>query len=718
MKSEISKKLLKPANILYDFRFEIVILIFVAIFLSPIINSPYLSDDGIYYFLRGDSIINDRGMKKMIVANFMSWVSRGRFFPFSEYALLIFYYIKNVHIYKLLIILSVCFDVALFGIVIEKFTKSKRAKLMSMLTIALFFQVLTTYHCAFVAFQMFMQVLLALLFLIIICMQNYYESGRKVHLIFGIIFYSISLMTYELAFTYFVIIVGLIWYFSRRIKDIIKMSALYAVPTLIVGLINIKVKMDTTVRYEGISVNLDPKMVIATFIKQCTAAFPMANYIFQRNNGILQNTVKGVLKNITVQDVLITALFLSLLYLVRKQIPAVKITINKWKFLLIAFLIYIMPAILISISAKYQSELSMGYGYLPVYLQYFGLSLLIWGITFIICDHFKTKIDSQWLRKIRNGFIIILFTIILLLNLQNERLYINSTYAFWQYPKQAAFDSIQLGILNDVQEKDSITTLTSYVWENSSYFSEYANRKINYLPLGNISAESDDLYLYRYYGSQTDESAFAGKLDKADPSGTEQLVSTLEIYTNNLENTYVFYSSVDEDNNAVSNIVPLEDLQLMNAFGTGRLFRIDSDQKIDFSTVTFMKNFTPAKGSLYFVFGEGVYGLEYNASGSWHWCQKNIQMSIVNTQEKPVQIKLYLNVSNMSEAISNLDIKINGIVSEYQYNYLGTDIVVDAAVQPGSNIVELSTDAAQVYAPKDPRTMYFRVSKVKLDKVD
>lgn len=709
-------KLLHPKlNSIYEKRFEIAILFFIGVLLAPIISSPYLSDDGIYYFLRGDAIITNRSIWSMTVDNFFYWLSRGRFFPFSSYAMPLFYYITDVRIYKLLIILSICFDVALFGIMIEKFTKSKRIKLTLMLAITLFFQVFTTYHNSLIAFEMFMQVLLALLLLIILCIQKFYERQKSVYLVWGLLLFLISLMMYEMSFAFYGIIVGVIWYYNKKAKSLIKLSALYAIPAIIVGCINIIVKLNTSVRYEGISANFDFMVICKTFVKQCAAAFPLSNYIFQKDNGILQNTFSGIIRAISLQDILVTILFFALLFLIRRRTPHTEVSIHKGKLLILSLLLYTMPAILISISTKYQNELSLGIGYLPVYLQYFGLLMVMWVMFYIIFDYIRHKINIDIWRKIAYGAAAVLFATILLLNLQNQRLYIDSTYAYWKYPKNAAQHSIALGILNHVGETDSITTISSYAWEKSSFFSEYANRKITYLPINQAEFEKEKLFLYRYHGSNVDESAFIGEIEKVDQTSASPLVYNVLAYTSNYENSYVYYETTD-DENTYSNVVALSDLPMINADATGRLYLIDSDEKIVFSTVTFMKNYTPHLGFLYYEYGEGTYGVESDATGYWHWCQQTAKINLVNLQEEATPIKLYLNVSDLSEKISNLSITVNGgQASKYQYNYTGTNIILELILEPGTCVVELSTDSSQIVSPKDSRELYFKISQVKIE---
>ena len=123
MKQIVRNMISKSTIFCIDKKYELLILFFVGFSLSQILHSPYLSDDGIYYFLRGEAIYSNHGILTIFAQNFQHWIQSGRFFPLAGYALFIFYYVKSVYVYKLLIILSVCVNVAMFGILVENITK-------------------------------------------------------------------------------------------------------------------------------------------------------------------------------------------------------------------------------------------------------------------------------------------------------------------------------------------------------------------------------------------------------------------------------------------------------------------------------------------------------------------------------------------------------------------------------------------------------------------
>jgi hypothetical protein len=76
-------------------------------------------------------------------------------------------------------------------------------------------------------------------------------------------------------------------------------------------------------------------------------------------------------------------------------------TKNNHILLLLGLILWLVPPVLISVSAKYQSELYLGRGYITLYIQNFGLATILYSLYYFI--------RSEYLKK---GLILILFIII------------------------------------------------------------------------------------------------------------------------------------------------------------------------------------------------------------------------------------------------------------------------------------------------------------------
>jgi hypothetical protein len=722
---------LKIGNILSNNKYEIYILLFTFLFLTPIVKCGFISDDGIYYFLRGyiNYSGNDANIINITYNNIVSWITRGRFFPFAAYALPLMYILVNNLLYKTAIIIMICINVGMFGSFVEVLTGSKRVKLILMLYVSLFFQIIAVYHSPFLSFSLFMQIMFAILMLILINLQKYFISNSKKHITLSIIFFSVGLMTYELGFSYIGIVILLILFNTKNILQTIKLSIIYFIPLVLVGIINIIIKMRYAIGYEGVAVKLAPLNILKTILKQCYAAFPLSNYIAARNNGILKNDLISIVMNITAQDVLITVMFLIISYSIIKNTDEISLKINNIYFFLFGLAFYICPGVLSSLTQKYQSELYYGVAHISVYIQYFGLLLLfLWLYVFLYykLGSIKYKYLLNWVKYIS----LIVVTIVILLNQQNARLYIDNANSYWKYPKEAVQNALELDILSDLSDEDTLSVLTPYAWESNEFYSEFARKKINYIPIETLvhneivksnnlngleTLYPDKAYVIRYYGNKEEQKAFLGKVQSIYVNSETNdiiniIVSDLKTLTNNKNNSYLLYQSIDDLGESENNITKFEDLGYVNYDGANVVYQLKTNKLIDFNTVTYLQYYTKPLDRIGVIYKTGVSGKESDGNRSWQWCEKNAEISLLNTTSEDIDVQISLTVSNLLQEMSNLDINYVDIHKSLQYNSLGNSIVINMTLNPGENTFTLSTDAPRVSAPNDPRVMHFMIN--------
>lgn len=605
-------------------KYEIAILLFTFLSLSQIINCAFISDDGIYYYLRGNIIYN--GTKDIFHQAYMtmiSWIQRGRFFPLSTYALFVMYYFNINILYKSLIIIAVCINVLMFGVFIEELTNSKRIKLIMMLFINIFFQVVTTYHSALLSFHLFMQVMFVILMLILIYLQRYFKTGKKSNLIISVSCFTIGLLTYELGFAYIGIVLFFILMYKKNIFKSLKTFVYYVIPLFIIGSINIIVKLKYAVQYEGVTLGVSIIEICKTGIKQCFAAWPLANYFASYKKGnILKYDFASIIKNITMQDIIIVVIFLLLLFLIIKntEMKNIEVKTNEMKttniynfyFLLFGLSFYIFPGVLSSLTEKYQKELSLGVAHISVYIQYFGLIMLFLWLFMIVYNKCKSMKSS--LKILFQSIYICIAIFVLIMNQQNARLYINYANDYWKYPKDSIVNALKLNILNELNENDQLTVLTPYGWESNDFYSEFAKKKINYIPIqdlihneiinnkaNKISDNIEDIYpansyVVRYYGNKGEHEVFFGKiLSIRVDSKTEAMinitVNKVKTLVNNGMSNYILYQS-DDNGIAQNNILGLSELAGLITDGKSTVYEINNNDKIYINSISFLQNFT------------------------------------------------------------------------------------------------------------------------------
>lgn len=549
------------------------ILCFIAVVLSPTINCPMVSDDGVYYFLRGHLAITHETLWQYARTEIFNWINRGRFFPLSVYSLVVFYYFSSVTAYRLLFIVTICFSVWLFGILMREMTGSRQLCYFSMLGMGLMFQVVTNYHSSILSFHMFMPIMMSVLLGTLIFLQRYLTRGKKFYLALSLVCYTAGLLLYEVAFTYIAIAGCLIWYSKKKFWPSVKTACIYLPSLGAVGAINVWVKMHYSSGYEGITVSIKPAVILQTLAKQSVAALPLSNYLFTKNNTGYSHlpypySIGAFLQNLTVRDLLLATLFVVLMvYLLRTTQFDWSEKVKDWRFLLFAVSLWLCPGCLIAVSAKYQSELYWGVAHISVYLAWFGMLLvLLWLSAAVYRLIVRTKPlkhkTAIWMKSI----VTIALAMVLVLEQQNMRIAIQQTQAYWRFPKAAYAAAADSQLLAQLPEGATLVSMTDYEWNGPTFYTEYSHIVLNCISRQQLGEEvqekgkpegqeilwTPDRPLWAIYYSGTDSEYFAtlGKIDtvryRSDTQEiTDVLVSDLSIYTTKGETTAFLYRDAE-----------------------------------------------------------------------------------------------------------------------------------------------------------------------------
>jgi hypothetical protein len=224
-------------------------------------------------------------------------------------------------------------------------------------------------------------------------------------------------------------------------------------------------------RYPGVIINIDIYNITIAFIKQTVSAFPLSYLIAKNFSSPLPN-IDDVIRSFDIIAIIIASIFFFLsvfvLKYVQREISEEKITRLDLRHLsIIGLLVLILPGILVSLSSKYQKELYWGVGYLPVYISYFGVAIII------ICAIILILNNKIIYNKILIKIIIISMVISLtgaLTYTSNENV-IENLNQEWLYPRLIIEDALNDGLFKFVPD-DSILLVDSSnpLWEQPSFY--------------------------------------------------------------------------------------------------------------------------------------------------------------------------------------------------------------------------------------------------------
>lgn len=384
----MNKKELTLINVFKKNFFTLGIILTLSVnilFLLNIVNSDYFGDDLYMFHLNGLVPYQYESIFEYAYKTVLGWAGSGRFFPGSLVSQIYIVSIFDTIIsYKLFCVFSILISLLLFAYLIFLITKDKYLILFFLLIIPIFFQY-KYYHDPFLAYHGLMQILLSQTTLALIFLVKFLNNKRVYFYILSVFFYFFSLITYEISFAFILLYIVVIFYinkiedFKENLKRTIKLILPYFITLMIVVGISVYLRAITQAPIEQspYKATMDLSIVLFTYIKQVTSTIPTTYFFLHGDLDHVGRYVRGI-------SALVVVLFLVTYFLIAKKNVNEKQESQPYNKLLIllGLLFLLLPGSIISLSPKFQGGMGVenmvkwGVGYIPVYIQAFGLALL------------------------------------------------------------------------------------------------------------------------------------------------------------------------------------------------------------------------------------------------------------------------------------------------------------------------------------------------------
>ena len=604
---------------------ELLILFLTAASLSMLLRSGYYWDDAlnstVYLAQKKDAVSTFRH-----VLDFMAeYLHLGRINVLSIYYYF-FFYIENVTIYKALIILSILANQLIFRKVLRECGVSLSGARMGMLLIPLMLQT-RAYQDPVSGFYSLMQVLTAEMLLCAMFLHRWLEDGKRKNLGLSLLFFGMGLMTYEVCFPFLLMICVLIWVhrgnFVRAVRDSLPFVGLTILMLAAVFIVRKRFVTDTT--YSGVAFSLEPERILRAFLTQLCAGLPLSFYSAAYQASVLGNAYPAAtimnydfasfLRHIRLTDLVILAGFIVLIVNSSKVMIQDEAHDDRHPccttggLLILGLSFAILPTVTVAFSERYQGQLMPGLGYLPVYMQYYGIAmLLLW-----IMRRLKKSVGLR-------SFGLSAFSLILLLNLHNNRAVTEILNHSFYEPRNAGEAALHGGILDFLPENAVLISVNerNYLWEagwnNSGVYTEFYGNNSRHLPAavgdnrllrsfvdealvngiepdkdGWLMLEPESVWLIEYSGNLAGGFARLGRLSYALVNA-----ETLELRSAETDHALYFISGDYADKTAVQytsahgafhHISPSEGLRVRQT-ADGILFQLPEEQEIVFHSLT------------------------------------------------------------------------------------------------------------------------------------
>jgi hypothetical protein len=350
------------------------------VLLQPVLETGYLSDDSANSSITGIIRYHDFTLAGLITDECRGYLAQGRFFPMMVIiARTIFHILPGLLAYKIYLVVSVLLNLLLFAGLLRRITGSITLAAIGVLTTAALFQ-FRFYHDPILSFHGFMQFVMTGTLLSLWSLDRFLTGGSRWWLAGAVFFYVPVLLTYEITYTFFLLHLALILARGRSWNA----AALIALPFLSAAVscaavpFILRTFLGSTPG-EAYSPSSDFPAIGKAYAKQLISAFPLSSYLNYSYFVMLRLTRLLPLLLVTFSAFLLARALLRRLSQERPEGG-----IGARGLALLGLLLWMLPGLPIALSPKYQAELRLGLGYLPVYAQYFGVGLLllagiVWG---------------------------------------------------------------------------------------------------------------------------------------------------------------------------------------------------------------------------------------------------------------------------------------------------------------------------------------------------
>ena len=427
------------------------ILSYFLLYFYFLLNTGFSSDDAYNAHFRGHLVDERTTLWDYYSFHFLRQIegSGGRLsFVAILYNTGLYYITQSTYIIKTISLLVLSLTVLYFYLFIKNLTKSRDFALLVALLIPVFFQI-RPWHDPIIAFTFLFPLVFLLIFSSLVSFQYALKINNIYYKFVSCILYFLACFMYEIA--YFLFPLFLLAALNQKeetfSKNNLYISIKKSFPQMFIGIFSILWVL--FYKYFGGEDNWRTNIAFSedffyAFYYQLTASFPLSFWFFNADWSSLK------FKYFDFFIILITPF---LLYFFSKKIFSTKKSkLPIISILFITFILWVFPAVITALSG-HQIELKnagMGFGYLPVFFQYFGTCLLL---SLVIYKIFYKYIGNKNL--VISIFVLIFSPLFVINYAYNQDVALSGDVVF-KHPRNLLISALEAGLLEKVNEEDII----------------------------------------------------------------------------------------------------------------------------------------------------------------------------------------------------------------------------------------------------------------------
>ena len=694
----------------------------VGYYLAVLLKTGFISDDAYNSQIRGRLIQDNITLFTRTFDEALGWVTgAGRFFPLSFYHYALYNVTQNFVLVKLITLTIVLVGVILFYAFVKNETNSRYVGLLAGITVPIFFQ-FRLWHDPILAFTALIPIIFAYMMGALVLFQKYLDNKKNYLLYLAAFLYLLSLLTYEVVYPFGILFTILAFSRSKDFKQSIKISWPFIFLSVFFVALMVLLRMyflphniihNAQSTYPGAQLHTDLGGVIQAFKVQIFATLPLSYYFSKK---VFLQLLYYKTDLIAVAAFYITTCFLII------KLAKEKVLANPGTLVICGILLLFLPSLEIALSG-HQSELiqiGYGFGYIPVYFQYFGLCLICVAALIHICSNLPPKFVMIFALTISA-----LLSTVATINLGLNRAVALETNKFYKYPRQLLESALKAGIVDDIKENSLILRTMRFPSDWTWFYTTATGKKFNVCDINEITA-------YKKCISNISTIHANDEIIALDTKNTAEILDTssrdawILSYTFDKEmgeKGQLFLGKIDHIIQDASSKTPIQivvkKLRIYQ-FEENKIYPVDLETRpINFLKIvgnedgrpSSFQNFSPAKLSAEdtdFQWLGGVLGRDGSDKSNVRWSSGSGKLALYNFSNKPQTIKFSMVLGVPTEEISHLSIKYPEYTETLNLGEKQIPYSKTLSLPPGETMITFASDGKPV-ANGDPRKIVFGI---------
>ena len=346
--------------------------------IAPALRSGWVGDDAFYSVLDGVLGADRVSLLAAMRHAFELWFfGSGRLYPLlivEKY--LVFAVFTNLVVYKSLLVAATLATLEIFRRCIAAYTTRGFGNLCALIAVALL--ALRGYQDAILAYNAMPQLVAILVLLSAIAFRRTLQRAGPRWSAASIGLYALAALTWEEAYAFSLLYPALAACARRSPRDALRLGAPYVAIAAALAIVSLAARAHAGVPgYSPYGVTLAVAPILKTLGEQMLAALPLSYYLFDPSHIFGRSSYYDFYNNAPLNPLIFIAFLPPVAYALH---DAARGKIDAWAATGIGTLVILFAAAPLAALVKYQQELRAGLGYLPVFYEGLGLSLILGAI--------------------------------------------------------------------------------------------------------------------------------------------------------------------------------------------------------------------------------------------------------------------------------------------------------------------------------------------------